>query len=193
MHSNLTVELLISTLLVSLTVVTHLVGLEILLTVTGLHLRFFKTAWLRLDRLLVPLGIALGLFILHGAEIWSYAIAYRVLGVMPTFEEALYVSTSAYSTVGEAGAVMPKEWRIVSVLESVNGMLLIGWSTAFLFQTLHRIMAPDFAHPLPEGAIAPDPAASGPEAQEASLSPRPKGSGKASPVGTNCSDTELMQ
>lgn len=180
--SNLAVELLTSTVLVCLTVVVHLVGLELLLSQAGLHLKFFKTAWLRLDRLLVPLGIALGLFLLHGLEIWIYAIAYRSLGVLRHFEEALYVSSSAYSTVGEAGAVMPKAWRIVGVLESVNGMLLIGWSTAFLFQTLHRIMAPDSAHPLPEGAIAPEPE---PDQETGSLSPRPNGSGSASPVATN--------
>lgn len=180
--SPLAVELLVASLLVSLTVVLHLVGLEVLTLLTGLHLRFLKTAWLRLDRLLVPLGIALGLFVLHGLEIWLYAGAYRVLGALPDVEAALYFSASSYSTLGEANATLPKAWRIIGVLESVNGMLLIGWSTAFLFQTLRWIMAPDSAHPLPEGAIAGDQAA-GEDA--GSLSPRPKGSGKASPVGTN--------
>src|SRR6516165_5177649 len=88
--STLTVELLISTLLVILTVALHLIGLEALLLLTGLHLRFLKSAWLRLDRLLVPLGIALGLFVLHGAEIWIYAGAYRLLGALPDFESALF-------------------------------------------------------------------------------------------------------
>ena len=180
--STLTVELLISTLLVILTVALHLIGLEALLLLTGLHLRFLKSAWLRLDRLLVPLGIALGLFVLHGAEIWIYAGAYRLLGALPDFESALFFSSSAYSTLGAAGAALPKPWRIVGVLESVNGLLLIGWSTAFLFATLHWIMEPDSAHPLPEGAIAPDYSAT---ADAGSLSPRPNGSGRASPVGTN--------
>lgn len=175
----LALELLVATLLVSITVTLHLGGLELLLHLTRLHLKFFKTAWLRLDRFLVPLGIALGLFILHGLEIWIYAFAYRLLDALPHIEEALFFSTSAYSTLGAVGASLPKPWRIVGVLESVNGMLLIGWSTAFLFQTLRWIMAPDSAHPLPEGAIAP-----AYEASE-SLSPRPKGSGKASPVDTN--------
>jgi hypothetical protein len=180
--STLAVELLVSTFLVSLTVAVHLLGLEALLLLAGLHLKFLKTAWLRVDRLLVPLGMALGLFALHGLEIWIYAVAYRLIEALPNVEEALFFSSSAYSTLGASGAALPKPWRIVGVLESVNGMLLIGWSTAFLFATLHWIMEPDSAHPLPEGAIAPDHPA--PEDSN-SLSPRPKGSGNASPVGTN--------
>jgi len=152
---NLPHELLTSTLLVAATVVIHLVGLDVLTSLLGLHLRRFTTSWLHLDRMLVPLGIVLGLFVLHGAEIWLYAFAYRLLGLLPTVEQALYVSIGGYSTLGEAGQVLPAQWRVVGALEAVNGMLLIGWSTAFLFQVLRRVLEPeDDDHPLPKGAIA---------------------------------------
>jgi hypothetical protein len=147
-------ELVLSTVMVGLTVMVHLAGLDVLLSLTGLHLRFFKTAWVRLDRLLVPLGIVLGLFIVHGLEIWLYAFAYAFMGIQPSLEDALYFSTSAYSTIGEAGATLPHEWRIVGVLEGVNGMLLIGWSTAFLFQILDHLLAVSDHHEIPRGAIA---------------------------------------
>lgn len=144
-----------STALVAATVVIHLVGLDVLMRLTGLHLRRFLSASVHLDRVLVPLGIVLGLFALHGVEIWLYALTYWTLDILPTLEQSLYVSTSAYSTVGEAGAVLPFEWRIVSVLESVNGMLLIGWSTAFLFQVLNHLLEPvDGDEYLPKGAIS---------------------------------------
>lgn len=151
--SNLPVELGVSAVMVCLTVVVHLAGLDLLLSLTRLHLRFLKTGWSPLDRLIVPLGIALGLFALHGLEIWLYAFSFRLLDILPTIEQALYVSTSAYSTVGEAGAALPAPWRIVGVLEAVNGMLLIGWSTAFLFGVLEHLQA-EPEHPLPRGAIS---------------------------------------
>lgn len=151
--SNLPVELSVSAVLVCVTVVVHLVGLDLLLSLTRMHLRFLTSGWPRLDRLMVPLGIALGLFTLHGLEIWIYALSFRLLEILPTIEEALYVSTSAYSTVGEAGAALPAPWRIVGVLEAVNGMLLIGWSTAFLFRVLEHLRA-EPEDPLPRGAIA---------------------------------------
>lgn len=155
MLENLPHELLVSTGLVAGTVAIHLIGLDILMSLAGLHLRRFTTAWLHVDRLVVPLGIVLGLFALHGVEIWVYAFAYLVLDALPTVEQALYFSTSAYSTLGEAGAFLPVKWRIVGALEGVNGMLLIGWSTAFLFQVLTHLQTPsDDDHPLPKGAIA---------------------------------------
>jgi ascorbate-specific PTS system EIIC-type component UlaA len=37
-------------------------------------------------------------------------------------------------------ASFPEEWRLVGALEALVGFLLIGWSTAFMVQTLRRII-----------------------------------------------------
>lgn len=158
---NLLRELALSTTVVSATVVIHLLGLDTLQLLVRWHLDRFTT-WIHLDRMLVPLGIVMGLFVVHGVEIWLYALVYWRLDMLPTLEQSLYFSTSAYSTLGETGAILPLEWRIVGVLEGINGMLLIGWSTAFLFQILEHLMGPPSDHPLPKGAIAkPSPRARG--------------------------------
>jgi hypothetical protein len=119
---------------------------------------------------------------LHGIEIWLYALVYWLAGALPDLEEALHFAISAYSTLGEpSGTTIPAHWRIVGVLEAINGMLLIGWSTAFLFQVLSHLMwEGDGSQALPRGAIARS-------------SPRPSGSRSGEPLGTNSSDTELMQ
>ena len=166
--SNLLTELGLSTVIVCATVLIHLIGLDLLQLLTRLHLERFAT-WSHLDRMVVPVGIVLGLFVVHGLEIWLYALVYWKLNIMPDLEIALYFSTSAYSTLGETGSVLPVEWRVVGVLEAVNGMLLIGWSTAFLFQILQHLMWEESGHSLPRGAIA-------------KASPRPKGSRKGSSV-----------
>lgn len=176
---NLVRELALSTAVVSATVVIHLLGLDVLQAIVRWHLERF-TKWIQVDRMLVPLGIVMGLFVVHGVEIWLYALVYWRLELLPTLEQSLYFSTSAYSTLGETGAILPVAWRIVGVLEGINGMLLIGWSTAFLFQILEHLMGPGSDHPLPKGAIARP-------------SPRDKGSRSGSPSRTNSSDTELMQ
>ncbi len=148
-------QLAIATAIVCTTIVIHLLGLDGLQMLVRLHLRRFAR-WVDINRTIVPLGIVLGLFLLHGIEIWLYALVYRFAGVLGTLEQALYFSTSAYSTAGETGALLPVSWRIIGVLESVNGMLLIGWSTAFLFQSLNHLMweEEDGHHSLPKGAIA---------------------------------------
>ena len=54
-----------------------------------------------------------------------------------------------------AAGGFPAGWRIVGALESINGMLLIGWSTAFLFAILRHLMWDDEDDGmLPRGAIA---------------------------------------
>ena len=145
-------ELLVATALASATVLIHLAGLDVLQALTRWHIERF-TRWIHLDRVIVPLGIVLGLFVVHGAEIWLYAVVYWKAGMLGSLEQALYFSTSAYSTLGETGAILPVPWRIVGVIEGVNGMLMIGWSTAFLFQILTHLMWDDDG-PLPRGAIA---------------------------------------
>jgi voltage-gated potassium channel len=150
---NLVAQLGLSTLLVCATVVMHLIGLGLLRRLVRLHLERFLL-FVHLDRVIVPLGVVLGLFVVHGAEIWLYALTYQVMGLTDSLETALFISTSSYSTIGEAAGLLPPDWRLVGVLEGVNGMLLIGWSTAFLFQLLDHIMSDDDEIKAQKGAIA---------------------------------------
>ncbi|MFM1961096.1 MAG: hypothetical protein RL588_2613 [Pseudomonadota bacterium] len=152
MH-NLAAQLLLSTVLVSATVVIHLIGLGLLQRLVRLHLERFLI-FVHLDRVIVPLGVVLGLFVVHGVEIWLYALTYEAMGLTGTLEDALFISTSSYSTIGEAAGLMPADWRLVGVLEGVNGMLLIGWSTAFLFQLLDHLMTDDEEVQAQKGAIS---------------------------------------
>lgn len=131
----------------------HLIGLGLLRRLVRLHLERFLL-FVHLDRVIVPLGVVLGLFVVHGAEIWLYALTYQVMGLTDSLETALFISTSSYSTIGEAAGLLPPDWRLVGVLEGVNGMLLIGWSTAFLFQLLDHIMSDDDEIKAQKGAIA---------------------------------------
>ena len=74
-------QLIIATLLVSATVIIHLVGLDLLQATLGWHLKRL-TLWVHLDRTVVPVGIVLGLFALHGLEIWLYALVYWHEGLL---------------------------------------------------------------------------------------------------------------
>lgn len=160
-------QLMIASVTVSATVLIHLIGLDVLQATLSWHLDRM-TKWIHLDRMIVPLGIVLGLFVIHGVEIWLYALTYLASGALKTLDEALYFSISAYSTLGEAGAILPTSWRIIGALEAINGMLLIGWSTAFLFQNLHRILNGEGDYAVAAGAIARP-------------SPRPRRSGNGAP------------
>lgn len=85
------------------------------------------------------LALVLGLFALHSIQIWIYALTYMAVGVFESLEPALYFSTSTFTTVGFGDIVLPPSWRMLAAAESMNGFLLIGWSTAFLVAVTARV------------------------------------------------------
>lgn len=151
---DLPLELAVAGGMFVVTVVIHLTGLMTLIKLAHFHLTHARTPWLALDRVIAPTLLALGLFAVHSLEVMAYAAMFKGVGATHTWEEAIYASAAAYSTAGLAGPAAAQHWRVVGGLESLNGMLLIGWSTAFLFQNLQRILVREEDHPLPEGAIA---------------------------------------
>ena len=85
--------------------------------------------------------VVLTMFALHGFEIWIFALSYWLLGAVQGLEGALYFSTISYSTVGYSDAHILTQWRLVGAFESILGVFLLGWSTAFFFRMLGRIEA----------------------------------------------------
>ena len=85
------------------------------------------------------LSIVIALIALHGAEIWLFAVFYLIVGAVPDLEQALYFSTISYSTVGYSDVHVSLHWRLTGAFESILGVILLGWSTAFFFRMLSRI------------------------------------------------------
>ena len=74
----------------------------------------------------------------HVAETWIWATFSHFIEEFSNFEAALYFSTSSFTTVGYGDLVLSEEWRLMGALESANGMMLFGWSTAFIFEVVRR-------------------------------------------------------
>jgi hypothetical protein len=79
------------------------------------------------------------IFAIHSAEIWLYALLYLLLGAFTEFELALYFSTVTYSSVGYGDVLLGEEWRIFGAIEGATGLIMIGWSTAFLVSLLGQL------------------------------------------------------
>lgn len=125
-------NLALGSAVIGLTVLIHTVGLMVL---SWLMLRLL--VWSRMHRhsfgrTLALVASVLGLFFIHTIEVWTWAVVYLRLEIVPTFEEALYFSTVTFSTVGYGDVVPTQGWRLLCALEGINGFLLIGWSTAYL-------------------------------------------------------------
>ncbi|PWV99105.1 ion channel [Hoeflea marina] len=131
-------DLALGTLIISLTVLIHTFGL---IGVT--HAMNWLTDKVRhygqRSRLLAMNSVVLGIFAILTVEVWLWAVCYLALGVFGDLETALYFSTSSFSTVGYGDVVIEKDWRLLAALESINGFLLIGWSTAYLIAASMRV------------------------------------------------------
>jgi hypothetical protein len=135
----LLLNMAVATGMVVLTVGIHLAGLTGLVAMTRRTTRRLRANNDILGQAGLIMGIVLGLFVLHSLEIWAYAALYEVLGAFSRFEEALYFSTVAFTTVGFGDLVVDSHWRLVSAIEAANGFILIGWSTAFLVSVTRQV------------------------------------------------------
>jgi hypothetical protein len=89
--------------------------------------------------LLITLLLIFALIMVHFAEIWAFAFVYDWIGAQENIEDALYFSLITYSTVGYSDTLLAQDWRLVAALESILGMIMLGWSTAFLIRTLGKL------------------------------------------------------
>ncbi len=130
-------ELALSTVMVTLTVAIHGAGLVLLTQLLRLEAKHEESGHLHPASLrgwVTLLFAVLALVGTHGVEIWLYAFLYLAIGAIETLRDAVYFSTITYGAIGYDDAVMAERWRLVSAIEGINGILMIGWSTAFLIR-----------------------------------------------------------
>ncbi len=137
-NGEMIAELALATVMVLLTVAIHAVGLYSLSRI--LRLEELEETQERIHPLsqrgiAATIIVIVCLFGLHGIEIWLYAFLYLGIGSVNGLREAIYFSTITYGAIGYSDGAMAERWRLVSAIEGINGIILIGWSTAF-FVTL---------------------------------------------------------
>lgn len=141
---NLVVQFATSSMMVVLCVAIHGIGLfsltKAIRTEASIE-RLRKIDPLSPRGALFTLAVVVAMLALHGVEIWAFAFVYLGTGAVTGLENALYFSTISYSTVGYNDAHISDAWRLLGAFESILGVFLLGWSTAFFFRMLGRIDA----------------------------------------------------
>jgi hypothetical protein len=132
----------ISTILVLITVIIHGGGLAVLARMLRGEIveeRAQHVPPLSRRSLIFTLLLVLALFALHGFEIWIYALFYKGIGAIPDLETSVYYSTISYAGIGYDDRYIQPAWRLVAGIEGINGLLLLGWSTAFFVTLVSRL------------------------------------------------------
>ena len=91
-------------------------------------------------------GLGLLLAVLHGLECAIWAAAYLWLGALNSPLDALLYSVDTMTTRGASGLTLPPRWQMMGALEAVDGMLLFGVSTAYIFAVMQGYWAMLAAH-----------------------------------------------
>ena len=138
---NLLLNLLIATGMMTLTVVIHFFGIVALLRLLSLNWQRVAKLRTNLQHMLMLILAVLGIVFLHTLEIWVYALLYLAVGAISDFESALYFSTVCFTTLGFGDIVLGPSFRIVSAIEAANGLILFGWTTAFLISLMGKLRA----------------------------------------------------
>jgi hypothetical protein len=68
-----------------------------------------------------------------------WAAAYRLLDALPDNHSAILYSLSAITTYGHANITLKPQWQLMGALETLNGILLFGLTTAFMFAMFQQI------------------------------------------------------
>tara|TARA_B100000795_G_C22371403_1_gene276249 strand:- start:11 stop:457 length:447 start_codon:yes stop_codon:yes gene_type:complete len=91
-----------------------------------------KTVWLLIYTAIFLLSLN---FI--EAIIWGFAY-YILPGIteFDTLEKAIYFSLVTFTTLGYGEITISSTNRILAGLEAMNGVLLLGWTTAIMFSVL---------------------------------------------------------
>lgn len=76
---------------------------------------------------------------LHGLEAGIWAAAFWFLGAMPDAKTAMLYSLNAITSYGHESLTLEKHWQLMGAIEALNGWLLFGLTTAFLFGMTQRV------------------------------------------------------
>jgi hypothetical protein len=135
-------ELTLATAMVLVTVIIHAIGLYSVARLLRLEEREEAAEHvhpLSPRGFAATLAVILSLIALHGVEIWLYAFLYDAIGAVDGLRNAVYFSTVTYGAIGYDDSAMAEQWRLVSAIEGINGIVLIGWSTAFFVMMVARM------------------------------------------------------
>ncbi len=87
------------------------------------------------------------LLLLHFIESGIWAFTFYILPSITEFEtleKAIYFSLVTFTTLGYGEITISSTNRLLAGFEAINGILLIGWSTAFMFSVVQHIWKREF-------------------------------------------------
>jgi len=132
-------ELAIAVVIVSVSLVIHMAGI-LLMAKWLLHRREELEQSLNRRRFVVlMITLFAAILLLHVIQTSLWAMFYYTQELFSDFETSLYFSMVSFTTIGYGDVLLPRNWRLLGVIEGFSGVLLCGVSTAFIFAVVNAI------------------------------------------------------
>lgn len=142
----------LGTMILSLLIGSFIIIISVVIQAYG-NVRWFKkiVPSLKKGNKLYSTNVALRLLIfsfiffsvLHFIQTWLWAIAYMLIPetrvLFSSLTEAWYFSMITFTSLGYGDLTLAENWRLLSGIEAINGIMLIGWSTAIMFSLIQQI------------------------------------------------------
>lgn len=133
-------DLVVAGTLILATSIIHAIGLDRIMASVENRLENASGRGLKSHsyKIFITFFCIMGLFFLFTVHIWMWAITYMLLHVseLPTLEDSVYFSTVTFTTLGFGDIVLKDQWRVLSGIEAANGIVILGWSTAFIYEVM---------------------------------------------------------
>ena len=132
---------LIGAVLVAITVVIHALGSTYLVRYLARRFLDEQGHWGSRNTLFALTQTAVLLVALHALEIMIWAGVYKALvpvSELADLETAVYFSFVTFTTLGYGDITLSDGWRLLSGIQALNGILLVGWSTALMFAVVQK-------------------------------------------------------
>jgi hypothetical protein len=125
--------------LLVLTVVFHVCAFVLIVKALVLKVHSGRSAR-NLAHFVVAMALtALGAAALHGLEATAWAILYIRVGAMSDMSTSMLYSLSAITSYGHSNVFLEERWRLLGAIEAMNGLILFGLTTAFLFAAIEEV------------------------------------------------------
>jgi hypothetical protein len=134
--------------LIVVTLIVHVVGLAVInLRMVRVHSNICASH--RFLFIFVMTITALLAILLLAFEATLWAAAYTGLGALPDIRAAMLYSFNAFTAYGHTELALAPHWRLMGALEALDGVLLFGLTTAFLYGHICRVWPRDLIPPAP--------------------------------------------
>jgi hypothetical protein len=123
-------------------IVTTVIGHSLALFATRHRIVAVLASYYCDDQFSLGFAVSIGVVVLFvtvliGLEAALWASVYVLIGALPNSGAAMLYSLEAMTTFGHANVYLTGEWQFLGALEALNGVIVIGLSTAFIFSVLH--------------------------------------------------------